>query len=181
MIGRSAESLPLADQTISRRHASLTPDEGKWLIDDLHSANGTYVNGKRLDVRRELKVGDQVRIGQTLLVFGTDMPQPREFNVLMAGKDEIDVSLERIVASSDDSMIMAVPDPNQAAAYQLRIIYELTGIIGSITDREQLFEKVMDLVFDCFQADRGFVLICENANDKPVPVVVPATALCASP
>lgn len=171
MIGRSSESLPLADQTISRRHASLTPDEGKWFIDDLHSSNGTYVNGKRLNARRDLKVGDQIRTGQTLLVFGVDAPQPRVHNVLMAGKDEIDVNLERVVPSSDDSMIMAVPDPNQAAAYQLRIIYELTGIIGSIADREQLFEKVMDLVFDCFQADRGFVLLCENEDDKPVPVV----------
>ena len=32
MIGRSSESLPLSDQTISRRHAELTPDDGRWYI-----------------------------------------------------------------------------------------------------------------------------------------------------
>lgn len=173
MIGRSAESLPLADQTISRRHASLTPDDGKWYIHDLQSSNGTYVNGKRLQDRRELKKGDQIRTGQTLMVFGTDGSQvntsPR---MRLAEKGEIDVTFEHAIPSSDDSMIMAVPDPNQAAAFQLRVIYELTGIIGSIADREELFDKVLNLVFECFQADRGFVLLCDSPDGPITPVAV---------
>ena len=44
MIGRSSESLPLTDYTISRRHCELTPDEGVWYIRDLDSANGTFLN-----------------------------------------------------------------------------------------------------------------------------------------
>ena len=39
-IGRSSESLPLADQTISRRHAELTPDDGHWHINDINVVNG---------------------------------------------------------------------------------------------------------------------------------------------
>lgn len=173
MIGRSSESLPLADQTISRRHASLTPDEGRWYINDLQSSNGTYVNGKRLTERRLLHGGDQIRTGQTLMVFGTDITEPRRLSgIRLSDKNDIEVNLEKSVASSDDSMIMAVPDPNQAAAYQLRVIYELTGLIGSIANRQQLFERVIDLVFDCFQADRGFVLLCESENQDPQAVVV---------
>src|SRR5688500_14035383 len=44
LIGRSSEALPLTDNTVSRRHAELTPDDGVWWIRDLHSQNGTYVN-----------------------------------------------------------------------------------------------------------------------------------------
>ncbi len=55
MIGRSSESLPLTDQTISRRHAELTPDDGRWFIRDLNSSNGTFVNGVRVSDRRELR------------------------------------------------------------------------------------------------------------------------------
>ncbi|MEO0587170.1 MAG: FHA domain-containing protein, partial [Planctomycetota bacterium] len=42
-IGRSSEALPLTDATISRRHAELTPDEGRWVLRDLDSSNGTFV------------------------------------------------------------------------------------------------------------------------------------------
>ena len=68
-IGRSSESLPLADQTISRRHAELTPDDGHWHINDLKSANGTFVNGVRVTERRLLQPGDQIRCGNTLFLF----------------------------------------------------------------------------------------------------------------
>ena len=72
LIGRSGESLPLKDQTISRRHAELTPDEGRWIINDLQSANGTFINGLRVNGRRVLKPGDQIRTGSTLFLYGQE-------------------------------------------------------------------------------------------------------------
>ena len=74
LIGRSSEALPLADPTISRRHAELTPDEGKWYLRDLESANGTYLNGRLLTERVALRVGDEVGCGATL--FGLLNMQP---------------------------------------------------------------------------------------------------------
>ncbi|MFP4144327.1 MAG: ATP-binding protein [Phycisphaeraceae bacterium] len=174
MIGRSSESLPLTDQTISRRHAELTPDDGRWIIRDLGSSNGTYINGVRVRDRRQLRPGDQVRVGMTLMVFGEDhLAGARRHNPLhLARKGEIDVHVERTVASNDDSIIMAVPEPNQAAAFQLKVIYELTALIGSITDTQKLLEKVMDLTFEYFRADRGFILLQESVEEKQSPAVV---------
>src|SRR3989304_1595041 len=63
LIGRSSEAIPIADQTISRRHCELTPDNGRWYINDLESSNGTYVNGLRVIARRRLEAGDQIRTG----------------------------------------------------------------------------------------------------------------------
>ncbi|MCZ6735007.1 MAG: FHA domain-containing protein, partial [Planctomycetota bacterium] len=58
LIGRSSESLPLTDSTVSRRHAELTPDDGKWFLRDLDSSNGTFVNGARITKDRvELSPG----------------------------------------------------------------------------------------------------------------------------
>ena len=172
MIGRSSESLPLSDQTISRRHAELTPDEGRWLIRDLGSANGTFVNGVRVADRRQLKPGDQVRTGRTLFVFGDEAPRSAPKHVHSARKGEIDVNVERTVESNDDSMIMAVPEPSQAAVFQLRVIYELTTLIGSVTDKQDLLEKVMDLIFEYFQADRGSILLRPDPESEPQPAVV---------
>ena len=49
LIGRSSEALPLSDNTVSRRHAELTPDGLDWYIRDLSSQNGTFVNGVGVD------------------------------------------------------------------------------------------------------------------------------------
>jgi signal transduction histidine kinase len=171
MIGRSSESLPLSDQTISRRHAALTPDMGRWYITDLESSNGTFVNGVRVTERRLLRSGDQVRTGATLFVFGEDVVQ-KASPVRVAKKGEIDVNIEQIVASNDDSMIMAVPEPSQAAEFQLRVIYELTALIGSVTNKKDLLERVMDVIFEYFKADRGFILLLEHPNDPPEAAVV---------
>lgn len=177
MIGRSSESLPLNDPTISRRHAELTPDDGRWLIRDLKSANGTFVNGVRVMDRRLLRAGDQIRTGSTLIEFGDGagklMPKgPSPIRVVRKG--EIDINVERTVASSDDSVIMAVPEPSQAAEVQLRIIYHLISLIGSVMDRQELLEKVMDLIFEHFQADRAFILLTDedHPDEAPRPAVV---------
>jgi two-component system, NtrC family, sensor kinase len=49
LVGRESRSLPLTDNTVSRRHCELLPDDGHWMVRDLTSANGTYVNGTRIN------------------------------------------------------------------------------------------------------------------------------------
>ena len=44
LIGRSTEALPISDPSVSRRHAELTPDDGRWWLRDLESTNGTFLN-----------------------------------------------------------------------------------------------------------------------------------------
>jgi len=111
LIGRSSEALPLTDPTISRRHAELTPDDGRWIINDLKSANGTFVNGQRVTERRQLEPGDQVRTGNTLIMFGRESTAAkRASDVRLVHRDSAHV--EATATSSDDSMIMAVPEPS---------------------------------------------------------------------
>ncbi|QDU70186.1 ATP-binding protein [Mucisphaera calidilacus] len=172
MIGRSSESLPLSDQTISRRHASLTPDNGKWVIHDLKSSNGTFVNGVRVTSARTLRPGDQVRTGSTLMVFGDEGAKAFQHQIRLSRKGEMDISVEHTVAANDESMIMAVPEPSQAAEFQLRVVYELVALIGSMTEKRELLEKVMDVIFAYFNADRGFILLKDGETELLEPVVI---------
>lgn len=68
--GRHPESdIFLDDITVSRRHAELTrSDDGKVVIRDLGSLNGTYVNRERID-EATLSAGDVVQIGKFQLVY----------------------------------------------------------------------------------------------------------------
>ena len=70
LIGRadSGEGRLGDDPELSRRHARIARGAGGALvIEDLGSANGTFVNGERIDAPTELKVGDSIRLGRTTL------------------------------------------------------------------------------------------------------------------
>jgi len=110
----------------------------------------------------------------TLMVFGEGAEQrSRNQGALhVAGKNELEVNVEQTVESNDDSMIMAVPDPGQAAEFQLKVIYELTSLIGSVTDEQALLERVMDVIFEYFEANRGFILLQEDEHERPEPAIV---------
>jgi pSer/pThr/pTyr-binding forkhead associated (FHA) protein len=70
VIGRavSGDGMLSEDHELSRRHARVARDSsGRLTIEDLGSANGTFVNGERLNNPKELRLGDSVRIGSTTL------------------------------------------------------------------------------------------------------------------
>ena len=54
---------------VSRRHARILAEGGRFTLEDLGSKNGTYLRDKRLSSSAELADGDELRLGQTLLVF----------------------------------------------------------------------------------------------------------------
>ncbi|SFC37620.1 DUF1707 and FHA domain-containing protein [Streptomyces aidingensis] len=63
-IGRApGQMLRLTDVSVSRHHAQLTSSAAGWLLRDLGSANGTWVNGVRVTGSVPVRPGDQVRFG----------------------------------------------------------------------------------------------------------------------
>jgi pSer/pThr/pTyr-binding forkhead associated (FHA) protein len=56
----------LQDEGVEDRHASIRFSSNQWILTDLDSENGTFLNGKRI-YRHELKDGDKIIIGKSLL------------------------------------------------------------------------------------------------------------------
>ena len=72
-IGRGAENdLVLSDQGVSRRHARIERGSQGWVLSDLGSTNGTYVNGRSIDGAYLLRAGDRVAIGSAILTIRRD-------------------------------------------------------------------------------------------------------------
>jgi hypothetical protein len=68
-IGRSPDCcIFLYDVTVSRRHAVLIQQDGRWIVEDGGSLNGTFVNRKRVE-SAELEDGDELQIGKYRLTF----------------------------------------------------------------------------------------------------------------
>ena len=69
IIGRAADAdLRLEDRLASRRHARIEPRSGQYVLSDLSSTNGTFVNEHPTQVH-PLQDGDRIRIGSTILTF----------------------------------------------------------------------------------------------------------------
>jgi len=68
ILGRSSDAqIRLQDEGISRRHARVFVEEKDLWIEDLKSANGTLINGVRID-RQKLQDGDKIRVGATTIL-----------------------------------------------------------------------------------------------------------------
>ena len=74
-IGRSGyNDLVVTDQKISRDHAAVSFDEGHYIIEDLNSTNGVFVNDQQIH-KIILKSGDRITIGDTALLFTQKAPE----------------------------------------------------------------------------------------------------------
>lgn len=178
LIGRSSEALPITDNTVSRRHAELTPDGSVWYISDLKSNNGTRVNGVPIKSRIRLEPGDEISVGITTLLFGIS-PDERKFSpVLLTDDDEQEIDVELTMPSSGDSYIGEGVDPAEVAADHLRVIYALTAITARIVDKRQLLDAVMVLIFNEFMPERGVIMIPGATKESPM---VPGIIRYATP
>jgi pSer/pThr/pTyr-binding forkhead associated (FHA) protein len=67
-IGRADDAtLVLADDYASTRHARLFPQDGQWLVEDLGSTNGTYLDRQKVTQPTPVPIGVPIRIGKTVL------------------------------------------------------------------------------------------------------------------
>ncbi|UCC29728.1 MAG: FHA domain-containing protein [Phycisphaerales bacterium] len=179
VIGRSSDHIQLSDNSTSRRHAEIRPADGTWILVDLNSSNGTYLNGQRILAPIELKHGDQIKVGGTLLVF-SGLEHVESFTGAQMIRDLVDLDLNipsagssilTAVDASAESVILQPPEAADAVA-AWNVVYKIAGMIGTIESVEAFLERVTDIVFDHLVADRLILLMYSSDTDKLTPQVV---------
>lgn len=179
IIGRGSDQIPLTDHTVSRRHAELHAVEGGWLLSDLHSTNGTWINGVRVVKPVRLKHGDQIRVGSTLLVYAGDETVeqlsggsiPRDLVTLDVGGMHVDSEIVASLPSNEDSVVMAAPETAYAVK-SWNIIRQLGDVIGSLLPVDQLLARVLDIIVENVDVDRGVVFLSDEQTGELLPEVV---------
>jgi Serine phosphatase RsbU, regulator of sigma subunit len=149
-IGRASDcSIPIKDRYLSRKHAEIVVDRGSWVLKDCGSANGTYLNGSRMERDHPLRTGDRIRLGDTEIVFET-----AEHNT------------DRMLAVADTSPSMTISIPvneieqpgGKADSGDLARLKTLNVLARElIEDRpaEGLFGYIVDRVLEHTQASRA--------------------------
>ncbi|MCH2162002.1 MAG: ATP-binding protein [Phycisphaerales bacterium] len=143
LIGRSTEALPISDPSVSRRHAELTPDDGRWWLRDLESTNGTYLNDTMIVGRAPVSAGDRIQCGDTVLAMLHEHEDDRTGAVRAIDPERASVELLPFEATP------------QAESAVLASIIE---IATTTDDEEHALEGVCLEICRRFQADRTAVL-----------------------
>ncbi len=162
VIGRKSESLPVTDGTVSREHARLSMHDERWTIEDAGSANGTFLNGSKIKKATPVQIGDQIRCGTTLLVFGGSASRAAPMRMNGSGEHEMDAAIVATVPANDDSMIIPTPEAGAEAIVNLRILYDLTTELTSVFDLDTLLQRTINVIFKVVPADHAFILMIDE-------------------
>ena len=68
-VGKGSADLVVKERTVSRLHAAIERVTGGWVIQDLGSRNGTFINGVRVLTPHALRPGDEIRFGSFVVTF----------------------------------------------------------------------------------------------------------------
>jgi signal transduction histidine kinase/pSer/pThr/pTyr-binding forkhead associated (FHA) protein len=165
LIGRSECKIDLTDGTVSRRHCRLVPKKSRWTLEDLGSANGTYLNGVKMRQAQAVKRGDQIRCGSSLLVFEGEQSVVRGTIDVDEEGNLVDAAIVATIPSNEDSVIIPTPEAGAEAIGNLRIIYELISEVSSTFSVDTLLSQVLDKIFAVLQADRGYVMLIDESGE----------------
>lgn len=120
-IGRRLENqLVIDDPRVSRNHAQLRAIKGRFVLFDLNSTGGTYVNGQRTS-QTVLYPGDVISLAGVALIFGQDSPPPRPDLASTAPLDMETGRNERPTAVIEKNTVDLKPDkkkPNEDSSSQ---------------------------------------------------------------
>ncbi len=151
IIGRAQSSrLHIDSPGISRQHARLTLEKDQYLIEDLGSSNGTFVNGERISEPRPLKNGDTISLGQTVqLEYRAIMPTVTATMIETDGTVIDDAPQQTVVPEQPEA---APPGPPEPAPDPLMTM------IGQEVDLPQEFIPPQLTVAIAGQAPRTYTL-----------------------
>ena len=175
-LGRSSEcELVLASNRISRQHARITtgPD-GAELI-DLGSKNGTKVNGRRVD-HAPLHHGDRIELGDMALRFLDDS----RARVDLSDSGEFAPGDSTIIRRAQAAAEMPKPGAGPPAAAPtgessgriLPVLNDFARDLLGVHRLDELLRRVIGMMFDYLPADRGCVMLLDDADQTTlVPMV----------
>jgi signal transduction histidine kinase/pSer/pThr/pTyr-binding forkhead associated (FHA) protein len=180
-VGRdAANSIRLHDTEISRRHAEFRPDGDAYRLVDIGSANGTFVNNEQV-TDKVLSSGDQVRVGQTVLVYSagraagkSDSDLAERISLITRHDVELSSAIVKTIGETEGSRILARPDQVDTiwlreSLANLGVMYEAIQAVSHILDVDQLLERIIDLIFRSIAADHGCIMLRNPDDDQLVP------------
>jgi len=157
------------DQAVSRPHARIWVEGGKYWIEDLNSLRGTLIGEENIQGkgRRQLHPGDTVRIGDTILRVQIPLEGTADHATPLALAAPTRPPLE-IAAALDASLppSMTVETPTPEMARRLALLYELPFHFAAEKGLDRLLQTIVERLVEVIpDAARGAVLLRDHGTD----------------
>ncbi|WP_414639383.1 adenylate/guanylate cyclase domain-containing protein [Archangium sp.] len=187
-----SNTLRLVDREVSKEHATIERMGRDFILRDLGSSNGTFVNGRRVAELR-LRDGDEISLGATRLVFHSGetsgafppVPAPAEVSASpgKAAPRVTVVARSHAIPAFLAQMDQQVPQNFRPAEQiqelatlkreyeKLRIAYEFHRQVSQQGKQADLFEQILSVAFQLLEADHG-VLLKPGADGQFTPVTM---------
>jgi len=177
-IGRSPDNeIQLMGKRTSRVHAEILCSNHHYVLKDLGSKNGTFLNDQLLESQQALRNGDRILIGDSVLRFEEDSIEAQDnsgFRVRLVPDGNWGHEEESIEAGQ--AAVSATPSTphfgdESGTAKRLQVLLQLADAIRSCHEITPLMERVADLVFTLLQPDRAFIMVLDETTHLLVPCV----------
>src|SRR5438128_2979279 len=172
ILGRSTTaSVRLADREVSRKHSQIDKEGEDYVLRDLGSSNGTFLNGKRIFGPSKLKDGDEVVIGTSKMEFRLgSVAKPKNAEIVHSddGKDELKGVVARTSAKATFAPVEQIGDVNQLKRdyERLRVGHEFSNYVRLERDLNELLSRILQIAFDLIPCDNGVILLRDpNSQD----------------
>jgi adenylate cyclase len=178
IIGRGiGNDLEIHDNLASRHHCEIKKHGEQYLINDLHSSNGTILNNKNI-TSAFLQDNDEIKIGTITMLFNHTVSPEQSCSSssdIVKGIHEIPLEYRlNIKELQNTGQSLA------AAPYTIRleekkdskrffILYQLGKAVTSATTLDEVLDIAMYSIFDFIKAERGVIMLIDNATGKVIP------------
>lgn len=197
-IGRHpVNDIELPSDSVSRYHARLELHEGRLRLVDLRSSNGTFVNGKRVQMA-SLADNDALAFGSLDFTLSLDEPRDAPSEESRSGctrtsvhftQDEPVQTIYHTELPEDDASHTAIiqdeitdPQALKKARHRLMTLYRLQDVLRATCDEARLLESVLALLFEVLPVDRGAMLTRDEQDAavfRPTALKVKTGIACA--
>jgi signal transduction histidine kinase/ActR/RegA family two-component response regulator len=161
-VGRAPDNhIQLKERHVSRRHLKIVRKGGKYFVEDLRSTNGTYIRDKQISPGKvfEVREGVPVAVGNIFFSLG------REY------KRDV-TPLQKFIDPSSPLNDTAEMDRPKTSLKNLELIYSVSKMLMQSLDLNDLFEKILDHLFELLKRiDRGAILLVDSNSGKVTRVI----------
>jgi adenylate cyclase len=177
-LGRHPDNtVQLLDRIVSKNHCHIDRIEGQFILKDLGSLNGTFVNGERVTGQTDLNPNDEITLGSTRIIFDGTPGQAKDASQDQKGGGRVTMTPEgieshirsKLAQQVEESFVpeRLIQDTAQLRAdyEKLRTSYELVRAIGVELEETSLLQKILTCAFDLLSADRGVVLLLDEKGE----------------
>ncbi len=166
-------SIQILDRIVSKEHCRILLQNGRFILHDLGSLNGTMVNGKRAS-EYPLRDWDELKLGNTRIVFHEQSAADPALQRVTIGPGAMESHIrKKLTAPKVDDRFLPEAEIHDVEHLRqdyekLRTSYELQRAIGLELDLDNLLRRILEQSFEFLKADRGVILLFDDDGElKP--------------